>query len=351
MFSRPTTFILGAGASYELGFPLGDQLKGQIADLLNILFQHGSYPVSGDDQIVDVLRMRAADQGSRNWNHLLSKAWQIRDALPGALSIDNVLDAHSSDQDLVYCGKLAICKAILSAERTSKLFGERRIHEATIFQKVAGTYLIPFFQMLTEGVRKESIAEAFENLSVITFNYDRSLERFLPEALATYYGIDDRAAAELAGSLNIIHPYGSVGTLCGSKGPIISFGSERADIASASERIRIFSEGIDDEDLNSRIYQAYFCAETLVFLGFAFHPINLQLLCAPGSAQTKRAIGTAFGLAEPARSAAEDMVMHSLGKSEVGVHWEGQSVSYLDRMELSNDTAAELLQAHFRGIV
>lgn len=351
MFSKPTVFVVGAGASYELGFPLGDELKDKIAGHLNILVRNGREQTSGDYQIAELLRKYAQRDGARDWNYLLHKAWQIRDALPGSLSIDNVLDAHHADEELVYCGKLAICKSILDAERSSKLYGARRPHDPTIFQKAADTYLIPFFQMLTENVRKENISSAFENVSIVTFNYDRSIERFLPEALATYYGISIAEAQVLSESLEIIHPYGKVGELTPNSANRLDFGDERPDLENSVEGIRTFSEGIADEELQSRIRESYFSAEVLVFLGFAYHPINLQILGGGQNSAARRVVGTAYGLAEPSRDMAQDLIMESLQKTEIGRHLEGQVDEYIERVDLESQTAVGLLRAHFRGLV
>lgn len=351
MFSRPTVFVIGAGASYELGFPLGEDLKVEIGELLNILFPNGHEQSSGDYQIASLLQQRAAQNGEHNWNYLLYKAWQIRVSLPGALSIDNVLDAHHSDPDLVFCGKLAICKSILLAEKKSKLYGDRRPHDPTIFQRVSGTFLIPLFQMLTEGVRKEELSGSFENLSIITFNYDRSIERFFPEALATYYGIDQTLAAEIFGSVKIIHPYGQVGALGWEDRDSVPYGADDANLSSITDRIRTFTEGIVDENLQSDIHNAYFGADTVVYLGFAFHPINLELLTGTGSGKANRVVGTAYGLAKPARDVAEDLVLQSLGKTDVGSHLESPEDFWIERIDLEEQTATGLLQSHFRAIV
>ena len=98
--------------------------------------------------------------------------------MPGSLSIDNLMDAHRTDEDISFIGKLAITKAILAAERKSKLYRKPGEREFT-FADIAGTWLMPFFQIASEGV-KENAAQIFENVTFIVFNYDRCIERFLP---------------------------------------------------------------------------------------------------------------------------------------------------------------------------
>jgi hypothetical protein len=351
-FSRPTTFIIGAGASCELGLPTGIQLKDEVSSLLNILFPHGYEQQSGDFQIAEILRREAQSAGNHDWNYLLYKAWHIRDALPGALSIDNVLDAMNSDSDLVYCGKLAISKAILAGERRSKLYRNASDDRISVFQRCAGTYLIPLFQMITESVRKNRLEDLFENLSIITFNYDRSIERFLPEALATYYGIPESDADDIVLNANIIHPYGHVGALKGiSQNDAVWYGVDSAPIDRIAGEIRTFTEGLAETELQNQVHRAYANSEVLVFLGFAFHPINMQILDADRIGAAKKIVGTAYGFAKPARSVAENLIMQSLSKVEIGSHWAGQRHDYVDSIDLDDSTAFDLLNAHFRGIV
>lgn len=352
VFARPTTFIIGAGASFELGLPTGLELKSEISESLNIIFPRGYEQESGDFQIAELLRRRAQSVGKRDWNYLLYKAWHIRDALPGALSIDNVLDAMNSDVDFVYCGKLAICKAILAGERRSKLYRATSDDRSSVFQRCAGTFLIPFFQMLTEGVRKENLDQLFDNVSIITFNYDRSIERFLPEALATYYGISDNEADQVVSKATIIHAYGQVGSMKQGQGDeYVPFGVDSAPLDRITESIRTFTEGMADIEIQSHLRLVYSRADTLVFLGFAFHPINMQILDAGRIGAAKKIVGTAFGFARPARAVAENLVMQSISKRVIGSHWEGQRHDYVDSINLEDETAFNLLNAHFRSIV
>jgi hypothetical protein len=56
MFQNKTVFVVGAGASTEVGLPMGTQLKSIIAKKLNIKFKHGRDLESGDREIVNALR-------------------------------------------------------------------------------------------------------------------------------------------------------------------------------------------------------------------------------------------------------------------------------------------------------
>src|SRR5262249_53254614 len=51
------------------------------------------------------------------------------------------------------------------------------------------------------------------NLSVLTFNYDRSFEQFLFLALQDRYGIGPTDAANLLDEMPVVHLHGSLGSL------------------------------------------------------------------------------------------------------------------------------------------
>jgi len=118
MFTRKTTFIIGAGASNEVGLPTGLDLKRIVADKLNITFDisHGYSLVTGDHAVESAIRAHVKLQNERDINPYLDEAWKIRDAMPQALSIDNYLDAHAGNEALKLCGKLAIARSIVIAQ-------------------------------------------------------------------------------------------------------------------------------------------------------------------------------------------------------------------------------------------
>lgn len=353
MFRRKTVFVVGAGASYELKLPTGEALKGKISEILNITFPDGWNQETGDRGITEILKKRSADCGQHNWNYLLHKCWLIRDALPGSLSIDNLLDAHNHDDDLVECGKLAISRAILKAERESALFQRGQSDPKTIFQRAAGSWLIPFFQILTENVPKSNIDALFANISIITFNYDRCIEEFIPAALKLYYGIDDLKAEEISSKLMVIHPYGKVGELSRRSGDnFASFGAEHYNLNAIAKQIKTFTEGLADPTLDRNIRDLCEKADQIVFLGFAFHPINMQILSTPSPSSVKKIFGTTLNLSKASSEVVEDMIIQTFQKntvmeSRMSVREERED---LDELNLDPLEAVQFLYSHFRGI-
>lgn len=347
MFASPTVFIVGAGASCELGLPSGEDLKQAIARLLDITYPDGFTQATGDYQIAELYRRIASEQQT-NSNTLLSKGWRIRDALPLALSIDNVLDAHADDKLLEQVGKLAIVKAILAAERSSKLFiSERR--PKIYAGDLQDTWLVGFFRLLTESCRKEAISTLFSNVTIITFNYDRCIEQFLPYALAEYYDLEFAEAQELAGQLTILHAYGKVGDLPRpGLQETVPFGADRANILDLTNHIRTFSESTDSQ-LTSSIREKLAEAETIVFLGFAYHPMNMQLLQTTGFDEEKRVFGTSYGLSEADGHVVEE---------QLSAMFEGVETTSLNaplslperHVILSNEKCGTFIRNYFRSI-
>lgn len=296
MFKSRTVFVVGAGASCEVGLPSGHDLKRIIAQALDMSFDFGRL-VSGDSRIVQALHEHVGGQLS-DINPHLHKAWRIRDAMPAAISIDNYLDAHQGDEELELCGKLAIVKAILDAEGNSKLKSPERHLEMFDINAVEDTWLLRFMRALTEGVRRADVESIFDNVAMIVFNYDRCIERYLVPALANYYNLTSDEAVNIVRRLRIFHPYGQVGLLPWQKPgvPGVTFGSGgQADILSIAKSIKTFTEGQDDESVIEPIMKVMSEAQTLVFLGFAFHDQNLTLI-SPNKTSISRTYGTSRGI-------------------------------------------------------
>jgi NAD-dependent SIR2 family protein deacetylase len=68
MFERRTVFVVGAGASCELGFPSGGDLKNQIGAKVDIRFHDNMNLSRGDKNIVGAIKAILKDQGERNGN-------------------------------------------------------------------------------------------------------------------------------------------------------------------------------------------------------------------------------------------------------------------------------------------
>jgi hypothetical protein len=296
MFESHTLFVVGAGASAEIDLPVGSALLETIAKKLRITFQDDSDQHSADPEIVDALCHFARSRGE-SINTYLYKAGMIHEAVPVAPSIDNFLDAHKKDEHLQVCGKLGIVGSILEAERNSRLFVDESRGGRDDLSRLNGTWYTAFMKMLVERVDLNEIESVFDKVSFITFNYDRCIQRFLHVALQKYYGIDSRRAANLISKLEIIHPYGSIGRLPFEGGEsVVPYGArlKEAALIEAAGRIRTFTEQIEDFEFLEAIRESVCGAETLVFLGFGFHPQNMELLSGGSMINARRAYATSY---------------------------------------------------------
>ena len=301
---KSIVLVLGAGASKEVGLPIGTELKSEIARLLDIRFQDGLKKQSGDCQVIEALRLIAsnAEDQPGQINPYQRMCWWIRDAMPQAISIDNFIDCHVDEPKIAVCGKLAIARAILAAEAKSTLIVDKtNIRNKLDFVKNSETWFNSFFQRLTENCGVEDLPARLRSVGVITFNYDRCFEHYLFNAIQNYYGVPPEKSAALLESLEIHHPYGMVGGLPWMRRPpSIYFGADVhvSELVAVSRQLRTFTEGTNPNvsDIES-IRATVSGARTLAFLGFAFHRLNMELLFGAASSGATKPTQALFGSA------------------------------------------------------
>lgn len=283
---KKLTIVVGAGASKELGLPIGSELKHKIAKLLDIRFDFHEQK-SGDYLVRQALELAVRQAtGARDINPHLHAAWRIRDAMPQAISIDNFIDNHQGDEKIELCGKLGIVRSIAEAEKSSKIYVDpQNAREGIKYARIDDCWLNPYLRVLTESCRADQLAERLESVTFVIFNYDRCIEHYLYHALQNYYKISDATVAELLNRAAFFHPYGSIGPLpWQNPANAVPFGGPlNAELLLESARgIKTFTEGTDpDSSEICDIRNAIRDSETLLFLGFAFHKLNM-LLIKPG---------------------------------------------------------------------
>lgn len=309
MFRAKTVFVVGAGASAELGFPLGETLLSEIAERVDISYDIGRI-ARGDHVLAEALRRRlntGADNTS--YNEHLHSAWQIAKSSKQGLSIDNVLDALE-DPKAATVGKFGIVRSILHAEEKSVLSKWIDHFPQDIdVSALNGSWLDQLSRLLSEGRRKSEIGYIFENLSIINFNYDRSIEQYLPFSLAASFGLKPQEVREVMPTLPILRPYGKAGSLpWEEREQSVEFGHCDANaVETAAARILTFTEQVQDTDLLAKIHASLETAERIVFLGFGFHRQNLAILdCSVGP--NVEVLATSFGVSKSDASSIKDDV-------------------------------------------
>jgi hypothetical protein len=300
--------VVGAGASSELGLPIGSQLKANISRLLRIEFDDwGSKLERGDRTICDALRSHATEiyNGQRVINPFLPDLHHISDAMPQAISIDHFINDQRRRGNIEVCGKLGISRAILLAEKSSSLYlkNERR-DERIDFSRTETSWLNPFARIITQSCTSDELAERFSQIGLVVFNYDRCVEHFLYYWLQSYYKMSSEKAGELVQRIEIYHPYGKVGPLPWQDHQQgVSYGCDPHpdQLLNLAKQIKTFTEGTDPDSSDiCGIRELMTRAERVVFLGFAYHTLNLDLLRSNvRSNASERAIyGTALGVSD-----------------------------------------------------
>ena len=272
MIRKPTLLIFGAGVSFEYGFPLGRSLLLKIvADL-----EFGS-------RLCQMMKslgftFSAIDQFRRELG------------LSGQPSVDAFLEQHKKDEQLGKLGKTAIAASLIPSE------DEARLNDRSA---------IRLYEYLWHQISGSPNMYSANQLSIITFNYDRSFEQYLRTVLtASHPEFRDQCNGFNAAlsQFDVIHIFGSLGSLETKSSTYLPYGLQGAPnsvtIEQAAARIKLYHEAQFDDDTSNRIRLRITEAETICFLGFGFHPINIRLLefCGLGENKDTHHYASAFGL-------------------------------------------------------
>lgn len=303
MIRDATTFVIGAGASSELGFPTGDALKDRVVELLGPELYMGRYRIS-DDLIHDAIIYRLNEIGRRSkppdYSEFISAAQAISKAMPHCRSIDDCVGINQGNGPLVLSAKLSILRAISEAERACLDRAVNGRQEESGRARGPSSWHSKAIALIGENISKLDRASLFHGISMIIFNYDRCIEEFFSAAVSDRYDIERHHAESLIANMPRVHPYGMVGPW--REGAIHQpFGAETTShnqLLSAAENLRTLSDpSLQITELNP-IPPMLDHAETLIFLGFAFHPSNIKLFGPPNrNSSVRRIFGTVLGMA------------------------------------------------------
>jgi hypothetical protein len=157
-------------------------------------------------------------------------------------------------------GKLFIAAMLLRAEKESVLQGD-------------------WYRVLYNELTSEGPDFSAENISIITFNYDRSLEQFLFRALLAYIKSHQQTeVVRILRRLKIVHVYGSLGPLPwqSETGNGVEYGELNSLDAAASRLDLVRRDGTPKA--YKEILGILVEANRWLFLGFGFDPLNLNSL-------------------------------------------------------------------------
>ncbi len=261
MIKTPTTFILGAGASVPYGFPIGEDLM---------------------RKIIDDVQMNKNLFGSFGFDNAKCNEFCVSLRKSTSKSIDLFLESPSKFEEI---GKLGIAFTLGQNEKESNIM--RPPNERV------GIYPI-LFHNLIEPQRYLS-----ENkVSFLTFNYERSLEKFLFESCQNFTGRTYEEINDDISKLEIIHLHGTLGKLpYQDKSEGIEYRSkdyqdqtrgriERIKLERSAKNILLMHDDkvIDNYKIASNIIKE---AAQVYFLGFGYHEEILRRLDIRGNNHPK----------------------------------------------------------------
>lgn len=253
--------VLGAGASSPYGFPLGEPLVEEIRTL--------------DGPEVDRFLKLAPDFTRDHTGQFLSELQQS-----GQRSIDRFLQ-HRKDYSNV--GKAMIAFRLMR-------------HESTGTLRTPGTGR--WYRYFYSDILAPSGPQDFNNncLGIITYNYDRSLEKFFFDTLKADFDLTNDKAAKAAASIPIVHVHGSFGDLPNMGDDVRPYHADFSGIDSAMNRLHVVSDDIEASGVIDRYGKLLMGASHVVFLGFGYDSVNIERLRLNVYCPNAKVYGTAFGM-------------------------------------------------------
>ena len=220
MFLPNTLFVIGAGASHELGLPLGTGLKLKIASKLSFidLQRHsGEVPLAYRQKYRAIHGLDIGAHPEFGDYETVKKnlhAWsQIERGIHFSSSVDNYLHTRRGDDRIQAAAKSAICLIIAEAESKLPKIGDRSLSGWLRRSDKDGhptSWTQHFSEILFSGVEEDRIESALKEIKIVSFNYDRCIEKFVAIAIQSIYNVPTDRAESLASKLEVLHPYGSL---------------------------------------------------------------------------------------------------------------------------------------------
>ncbi len=290
MIEEPTCLILGAGASAPYGLPTTAELRNLILSLRSPAGAATAkkFPLKvprnpGYDWNVPRAQANQRDL-AKDWNRYLNEVAdssglkaQLNEFFPKFFSADRSIDwfLRRNESSFGDVARLQIAAALLACEREDRLSGD-------------------WYQLLSEEILPKNL-EALDDgkLSVISFNYDRSFEKYFLGQFESLCGLNSDEAKAALDRIRIEHVYGELGTL--DEVPYGDF-TKAVTAAKSIRTIRLDP----DNDVQKRVGKIIQECTYINFIGFGFDDDNIALLN-PKNFADKRVYATTFGMSARTR--------------------------------------------------
>lgn len=263
---------------------------------------------NGNSHLLHWLTSIASNHKSRFHNIYGKVARGIRHAK----STDDYLDSNNDDEALVSIGKSLIGYSILNSELSSHLgYISPKPHSVIYIpdhnaqrKMVEKTWIWKLSSALFAQTNKENLDNIFNDISIINFNYDRTLKHYLKHAIEEYFNVDASRAEAVVRTLKEYRPYGSVGCLPweSEEDKGVEFGSAVIDpsysiLVNGFPSLYTYTEKQTEAACDIRGMQNDIMdAEIVMFLGMAYHPQNMSILFDGIEGCFAKFYGTTYGL-------------------------------------------------------
>lgn len=283
MIEKSTVLILGAGASIDYGYPSGRELTNTVKSFR---------PTKDIDSYKKLYEVGFSEKVLQEFTNALRFSGQI--------SVDAFLERRP---EFIEVGKAAIAMSLLRCENLDRMF------DPVSFDN--GSWYEHFFQQLSTPKFEDIVKN---KIGIITFNYDRSLEVYLHEAVKHSYGKSDNEVANIFLSIPIIHVHGKLGKYPWEEGGRLykkDNDVRLSDIRQAASEIRIISEAKDIQEGFEAARELITKSSRLIFIGFGYHSQNIERLQI-GNFEGQLLYGSSYGLTPLERTSAEKMLTQIL---------------------------------------
>lgn len=181
------------------------------------------------------------------------------------------IDAFLTKRDnFTQIGKLTIATILCS----------REYQNAVAVNDVEDHWYHHLQQSLIDGATTPA-AFAQNNIRFISFNYDRSLEFFIHQAIKNIFGVSDDEALRVLGKMGILHVYGTLGEFHYKSVPgarPYSHDVSPMQIRIAADGIKIIPEARSNEKTFETARKWLYESESIGYLGFGFDTLNVERL-------------------------------------------------------------------------
>ncbi len=321
MIRTRTTLIIGPGAGLEIELPDKRELLTKIAGGFDFA-RLGSELQTRDMYMLARHFEKFSRQMGSTRERLMEASQAIRVSARVGSSIDAVLEQHNTDSLAMAAAKLAIVYFTLQSEARSPLTLEPR-DPGDLPLRGTENWLFHLGKLITSGVPRNQAERAFDNLSIINFNYDRSVQHYLPFVVAMAFNMTLGEARALVGAkLNITHPFGNAGRLPWEPGerPDVDWGVEEPwnlhnlvkEVLTASERAR-------NRQYVTGLHSAIAGSKKIVFLGFDFDPQTIDFLFDYSLSHDPDILAAVQGMNHPSQLAAFRLLKRRAGIEEDGL--------------------------------